>query len=645
MYIPASTSTFLQTARGSPMSCSASTAAAEKDAAMYINNNASRHPTLPFKMQPSGARRASGFGYYQQQHQQLQQKKKPAYCPPSVVRKDSGEIVRPCLRRRSATTSDLTSYHQQQQQHRQHQQQQQYSPDSGDRTAVPGSPNGGLTIRTPRFVHFGADLECVRWFLKAQSPRSARKDATADFSSISDDENPMHAAVSSQRKQPSTVRLSAIRRPNPGFSIYEQSSVVLERVELSDNNRSSATIRGTVKVHNIAFEKSVVVRYSFDQWRSVHEAYAVYSRTLLEAQSGRPGVDRFSFTMSLPASVTVTLPATVAICVRYNVAGGEHWDNNNGANYMFKLAPPAAPAIVDDDVDMDSVLTTRNLSRASSSSSDLYMPRRLTFGDHSQQPQASVSEVSTRRGSFSGLEPTTPPSSPTFATPTLDDTRRYMEQSAALFGSAPSETSSSSSSLSSSSSSAAEVAVAVANNLSSSALATQTADECPSPPSSAYMQQSLCTLQPELPLYQDVAWCGGDFGSSYMASAGAAPSASTAMAVPFAYAPTTYYGGSGSDRLYSSSFSAVSPPPSEYLSQRPLSAIYGASSASTPALSGSSAGFSSSSSVAVRTGSPLATPMRTDSPIRRAVFDSDGSVRTGSPLAWSHSSSASILQC
>ncbi|KAJ2754736.1 hypothetical protein GGI19_002178, partial [Coemansia pectinata] len=365
-----------------------------------------KHPSLSLRLQ-SPARRA-------------QQIKKAASSAPSIVRNNSGEIVRPCLRTPSTPVSQA--------------------------------------MRTPRFVHFGTDLECVRWFLKAQSPRSVSEDAMPEW--VSDE----HVArvTQAEAERTSTVRLTGIRRPAPSYAVYEPSAVVLERAELASTQRSAATLRGTIKVHNVAFEKSVVVRYSFDQWKSAHEATASYSRTLLEAQAGRPGVDRFVFTLPLPADVTATLPATVALCARYRVAGAEHWDNNKGANYLFRLALPAAPAIADDDVD-------RVATRADTA--ELSAPRRLTFGGGERARDIPA--------------------------PSSADTRRYMEQSAALFGTAQ-----------------------AGSNM---------AYECLSP--SAYMQHSLCTVQPELPLFQDVAWCA-DFAAIPTMSLAAPAAAPLPTAAP-----------------------------------------------------------------------------------------------------------------
>ncbi|KAJ2079863.1 hypothetical protein H4R24_003485 [Coemansia sp. RSA 988] len=292
-------------------------------------------------------------------HQMKKRTGRVAYTPPAEVRKDSGEIVRSCLRRRSATTAATPC------------------------TPEPASASAS-DMRKPRFVHFGAHLERVRWFLKAQSPQAVCEDAQPD-------------EVASAEG----LRLTAICRPTPSFVVYEEAPVVVEQVTLGDGPRGSrAALVGSVKVHNVAFEKSVVVRYSTDQWRTTQETTATFSRTLTAAQGARPGVDRFAFTVALPAHTA--LPLTVALCVRYRVAGAEHWDSNGGTNYVFRIAQPAAPAIVDDDCN---IVPAAPLLRA---------PRRQSFGDRGGRSSADA---------------------PVLPAPTAADTRRYMAQSAALFAS------------------------------------------------------------------------------------------------------------------------------------------------------------------------------------------------------------------
>ncbi|KAJ1948399.1 hypothetical protein EC988_005190, partial [Linderina pennispora] len=437
---------------------------------------------------------------------------RPTYTPPAVVRKNSGEIVRSCLRKRATSEPNLSSMQQ-----------------------------------PSKFVHFGADLERVRWFLKAQSPESVQADASLD-DELSRTSTPVDAAHTAAAR-PAMVRLTSIRRPTPSFIVFEESPVVLERMDLADNKASSAVISGTIKVHNLAYEKNILVRYSLDEWKTTQEVCAKYQRTLAEPSGPRPGVDRFTFSLPLPASAMAHLPAVVALCVRYDVGGAEYWDNNKGSNYMVKVSHPALPAIADDDADHPMIA----MKCSASYSQELSAPRRLTFNE-----TASAPWVSTAMASYSN--------------PTPADTRRYMARSEALFAS-PSQR-----------------APASSNSPSIDAFTQQ-------PP--MYTQQAFSPLQPGLPMYQDVAWCGTDFTS-------------------FDYAPPAYY------------------------YRQPSAAL------SSPSLSPANIARLSSpvaQQLAARSGSPLATPMRTGSPINHQVFGPNGGLRNSSPLTWAQGTTASALQC
>ncbi|KAJ1799783.1 hypothetical protein LPJ59_001586 [Coemansia sp. RSA 2399] len=609
MYIPASPTTassFVQ------QYLPASTAPSTYTSMVTVENrNSHRSPAFSLKLQSGGRNVLLG------------QKKRPLpiYTPPAVIRKDSGEVVRPCLRKRSATTNDLTTY-----QAAASASSSSSSSCSGDQSPIPEG------MRTPRFVHFGADLEYVRWFLKAQSPRSVSHDAVPDYFSASEDERNLSPsslcqAAAQTDSKPATVRLTSVRRPSPSFTLFEESPVVVERVELADNRRSSAALRGTVKVHNIAFEKCVSVRYSFDQWRTAEETTASYIRTLLDSQSSRPGVDRFVFSILLPPSLlAASLPATVAICVRYSVAGSEYWDNNGGSNYIFKVSQPAVPAIADEEADYDGIMINNKLANdgvSAAAVADLCAPRRLSFGNDDERSTYSPSS---------------------FRTPTAADTRRYMEQSAALFGSSPSSfarkqqsaggTSPSVTPLfpGSSSKQPAACAGSAADNRYDNCRRRR-ASSLPSSISSSprmHTEQPLFEQQQQhqqpqlLPLYQEVAWREeGDDLSPFAAASPALPTATAGIVTTSArFAGTTAV-------EYHLCPSAASSPPLHI----PSSENNHSAAAAAVTSSASSASLPTSM-------------MRTGSPHGHVVFDADGSMRANSPLVWSHSSTAtSVLQC
>lgn len=142
--------------------------------------------------------------------------------------------------------------------------------------------------------------------------------------------------------------------PNPQFvesTHHAHLNVMLENVHLP--RVRPLELSGTVLVRNIAFGKDVCVRYSLDDWHTTSEVKAAYRGSLpfLPApfKSGRDSPqasqaqgrtwDRFGFKVSIDDLQLRPGERTVWLAIRYNVAGGEYWDNNLGANYKIVLVP------------------------------------------------------------------------------------------------------------------------------------------------------------------------------------------------------------------------------------------------------------------------------------------------------------------
>jgi hypothetical protein len=135
---------------------------------------------------------------------------------------------------------------------------------------------------------------------------------------------------------------------------------------------------GSVGVKNLAFDKSVFVRCSFNGWRSFVDVRAVYARserggngvTSSNGQSSAAArnfvnFDVFEFSINLPTEqqlqqlqqrVTGSDAASprsrmkVELAVYYDAAGCRYWDNNNGSNYELLELPStsstSAPCLV-----------------------------------------------------------------------------------------------------------------------------------------------------------------------------------------------------------------------------------------------------------------------------------------------------------
>ncbi|NXR26742.1 PPR3D phosphatase, partial [Cinclus mexicanus] len=111
-------------------------------------------------------------------------------------------------------------------------------------------------------------------------------------------------------------------------SRLQEQQVCLERVTSSDLGLS-----GTIQVRNVAFEKQVSVRYTFNQWESIHEVGARW-RCSIPEKNGQEQVDVFTFFLPVPPFL-LQLSTFIQFAARYQVNGQEYWDNNRGKNYTL----------------------------------------------------------------------------------------------------------------------------------------------------------------------------------------------------------------------------------------------------------------------------------------------------------------------
>lgn len=103
--------------------------------------------------------------------------------------------------------------------------------------------------------------------------------------------------------------------------------VCLENCVLKDR-----AISGTIKVQNLAFEKAVKVRMTFDTWKSFTDFPCQYVKDTY-AGSDR---DTFSFDIRLPERMQSYERTEFAVC--FECGGQTHWDSNRGRNYRIVQA-------------------------------------------------------------------------------------------------------------------------------------------------------------------------------------------------------------------------------------------------------------------------------------------------------------------
>ena len=224
---------------------------------------------------------------------------------PQMLRKKSGELVRPALRAPSAMRRP---------------------------SSMPGTPTYS------KAVHFDSHLEHVRHFLQVDRPLAV----SAGSSPVENYEGEMEFPFGGREEfQPLTPPFEwEIRLSNFPRETIERKAMPLrvDKVFLSADNKN---LIGSVAVANLAFHKLVVVRFTLDYWKTTSEVVAEYNNDVRRKEIN-DGQDRFNFNIKLEDQANLE-SKTMFFCVRYNVNGQEFWDNNNNMNYQVDFTKKAKP--------------------------------------------------------------------------------------------------------------------------------------------------------------------------------------------------------------------------------------------------------------------------------------------------------------
>lgn len=214
---------------------------------------------------------------------------------PVMLRKKSGELVRPALR---------PSY-------------SKRRPSS-----MPGTPTFS------KAVHFDPSLEHVRHFLQVDRPIAVSAGSSPVDSTLDDEAEYPFPNRTRSASPPFEWEIRPTNFPpeiGPGMS----RPVKVERVYLSSDNKN---LMGAVAVQNLAFHKSVVARFTLDYWKTTSEVVADFCSNVRRKHANDER-DRFVFSIKLEDQNHLE-NKTLVFCVRYNVNGQEFWDNNNAMNYQ-----------------------------------------------------------------------------------------------------------------------------------------------------------------------------------------------------------------------------------------------------------------------------------------------------------------------
>lgn len=261
----------------------------------------------------------------------------PTTRPTNMVRKKSGELVKPSLK--------LVRHR-----------------------SLPSSPS--------KMVHFDSNLVSVRSFFRSEKPAAVNStEATNsphgkvtfhwDDDSDSAGLSPSDTSDDDNDNDGGMLQLNRFKKESPSWELRfvnfksgtgvvadgEHRMVYLDRVFLSSDKQ---TMIGHVYVKNICFQKSVYIRYTLDHWKTVTEVKSEFNKDLQSpkqhfnpfgtwnnsnSQNKEQGYDRFTFVVNvkdIPAHVLATNP--MFFCIHYVANNQSFWDNNNGMNFEVSFS-------------------------------------------------------------------------------------------------------------------------------------------------------------------------------------------------------------------------------------------------------------------------------------------------------------------
>lgn len=222
---------------------------------------------------------------------------------PQMVRKKSGELVRPALRGSSRRRP----------------------------LSMPGTPVFS------KAVHFDSHLEHVRHFLQVDRPLAVSAGSSPVDAYESDNEYPFPGGAKT-RTPPFEWELATTNFPHDNDLIRRSLPARLEKVWLAKDQKS---LQASISVANLAFEKLITCRFTLDGWKTTSEVTGGYASSI-DAREDAVGHDRFNVSIQLADTANLECK-TLFFCIRYSVNGQEYWDNNNGSNFQVDFRKKYLP--------------------------------------------------------------------------------------------------------------------------------------------------------------------------------------------------------------------------------------------------------------------------------------------------------------
>ncbi|XP_056464486.1 protein phosphatase 1 regulatory subunit 3E [Gadus chalcogrammus] len=194
------------------------------------------------------------------------------------------------------------------------------------------SPTSQKTVRFADSL--GLELTSVKHFDDADLPQVPERILAKCQGPL----NIHHVGTKFPRPPSQSAVCMELQFSNPGRLPDFEHKVREVKVMLETFEADEFSLSGVVRVLNLAFEKSVYLRYSLNNWITFMDSLAYY------VPDSSDGVtDKFSFKIITPTFLEGG--GTLQFAIKYCVSGEEFWDNNVGKNYKvrrhrLKMSPP-----------------------------------------------------------------------------------------------------------------------------------------------------------------------------------------------------------------------------------------------------------------------------------------------------------------
>lgn len=135
--------------------------------------------------------------------------------------------------------------------------------------------------------------------------------------------------IASSRKYSMTEREWSMESNFKEFLGFFGNQIALESLIVKYNQ-----LIGKILVRNISYMKSVILWYTWDDWKSKQELKCNFEESVSMSTGTFVGIDRFVFSLDLDEE---TSSGNLSFCCKYIVNSLEFWDNNHERNYKVCL--------------------------------------------------------------------------------------------------------------------------------------------------------------------------------------------------------------------------------------------------------------------------------------------------------------------